>query len=118
MLRALRPCLATTGGRLLVLSSRYGQAGTLWDLHQSHYGRDESQTLIWLASAPEVNPLPADDLARMHADDPDAYRSEVLGEFGPGVAALFDPEALLLGLRKRRSPGARKAPFEAFGPSL
>ena len=34
MLRAVRPCLATTGGKLIILSSPYGQAGALWDLHR------------------------------------------------------------------------------------
>jgi hypothetical protein len=47
MLRAVRPALATTGGRLLVLSSPYGQTGALWDLHRQHYGREDSTTLVW-----------------------------------------------------------------------
>lgn len=34
MLRALRPALATTGGKLVVLSSPYAQAGALWALHR------------------------------------------------------------------------------------
>jgi hypothetical protein len=42
-----------------------------------------------------MNPtLPSDYLARMAEDDPEAYRSEVLGEFRAGVATLFDPETL------------------------
>ena len=53
MLRALRPTLSTTGGRLLILSSPYAQAGALWDLHRQHYGREDSATLVWQASAPE-----------------------------------------------------------------
>jgi hypothetical protein len=95
MLRALRPTLATTGGRLIVLSSPYAQTGALWDLHRRHYGKEESSTLVWQASAPEMNPtLPADYLERMREDDPEAYRSEVLGEFRAGVASFFDPEVL------------------------
>lgn len=95
MLRALRPTLATTGGRLLILSSPYGQSGALWDLHRAHYGKDESAVLVWQASAPEMNPtLSRDYLARMEAEDPEAYRSEVLGEFRAGIAQLFDPETL------------------------
>lgn len=95
MLRAVRPCLATTGGKLLVLSSPYGQSGALWDLHRQHYGRDNSQVLIWQASAPEMNPtLPLGYLARMKEDDPEAYASEVLGEFRAGISSLFDPAAL------------------------
>jgi hypothetical protein len=94
MLRALRPTLATTGGKLIVLSSPYGSTGALWDLHRRHFSKD-SATLVWTASAPEMNPsLPADYLARMAEDDPEAYRSEVLGEFRAGVTALIDAEAL------------------------
>ena len=38
MLRALRPTLAMTGGRLIILSSPYAQAGALWELRRRHYG--------------------------------------------------------------------------------
>ena len=51
--------------------------------------------LIWKASAPEMNgTLSADYLARMEEDDPDAYRSEVLGEFRAGLGMLLDPDAI------------------------
>jgi hypothetical protein len=95
MLRALRPCLATTGGKLIVLSSPYAQSGALWELHRKHYGREDSPTLIWSASARAMNStLPADYLQRMKDDDPEAYRSEVLGEFRAGISTFLDPEAL------------------------
>lgn len=95
MLRAARTRTATTGGKILILSSPYAQSGALWELHRRHFGREDSSTLIWQASAPEMNPtLPTDYLERMAQDDPEAYRSEVLGEFRQGVSTLFDPEAL------------------------
>lgn len=95
MLRAVRPTLATTGGKLIVLSSPYSQTGALWDLHRRHTGREESETLVWSASAAAMNgTLPADYLARMAEDDPEAYRAEVLGEFRAGTSTLFDPDAL------------------------
>jgi Terminase large subunit, T4likevirus-type, N-terminal len=95
MLRALRPCLATTGGKLIVLSSPYAQSGALWELHRRHFGKDDSTTLVWQASAPDMNPsLPADYLERTKQDDPEAYRSEVLGEFRAGISTFLDPEAL------------------------
>jgi hypothetical protein len=66
MVRALRPCLATTGGRLIVLSSPYFASGALWNFHRKHYGRDDSPTLVWTATAPEMNPtLPLDYVACM-----------------------------------------------------
>jgi hypothetical protein len=95
MLRAARGRLATTGGKLIILSSPYAQAGALYDLHRKHYGRDDSAVLVWQASAPAMNPtLPADYLERMAQDDPEAYRSEVLGEFRSGVSTAFEPDAL------------------------
>jgi hypothetical protein len=42
-----------------------------------------------------MNPtLPADYLEQMKGDDPEAYRSEVLGEFRAGVATFFDFESI------------------------
>lgn len=95
VLRAARPTVATTGGKVVILSSPYAQAGALYDLHERHYGQDASGTLVWVASAPAMNPtLPSDYLSRMETDDPEAYRSEVLGEFRTGTSALFDPEMI------------------------
>jgi hypothetical protein len=95
MLRAVRPALSTTGGKLVILSSPYGQSGALYELHRRHFGKDESDVLVWSASAPAMNPtLPADYLTRMQVEDPEAYRSEVLGEFRQGISTFLDPDAL------------------------
>jgi hypothetical protein len=94
-LRAIRPALSTTGGRLIILSSPYAPSGALWNLHRQHFGQEKSSTLIWQASAPCMNPtLPRDYLARMREDDPAAAVSEIDGEFRAGLAMLFDPDAL------------------------
>lgn len=110
MLRAVRPCLATTGGKLFILSSPYAQSGALYDLHRRHYGRNDSPVLVWQASAPEMNPtLSPDYLSRMQQDDPEAYRSEVLGEFRAGVSTFLDSDALAecveTGVRERPRAG-------------
>jgi len=118
MLRAVRPCLATTGGKLFILSSPYAQSGALYDLHRKHFGRDETPVLVWQASAPEMNPtLPADYLARMQQDDPEAYRSEVLGEFRAGVSTFLDPDIIAAcvdtGVRERPPmPGISYVAFD------
>jgi hypothetical protein len=118
MLRAARGRVATTDGKLIVLSSPYAAAGALYDLHRKHYGRDDSPVLVWQASAPAMNPtLPADYLARMAQDDPEAYRSEVLGEFRQGVSTFFDPDALAASVdascRERpRAAGVRYVSFD------
>jgi len=103
MRRALLPTLATTGGKLVILSSPYMQTDLLGELYKRHWGREDSPTLVIQASAPEMNPtLPADYLERMRRDDPDAYRSEVLGEFRQGVSTFFDADALEACTRDRR----------------
>lgn len=118
MLRAVRPCLATTGGKLVVLSSPYAQSGALYDLHRKHFGRNDSSVLVWQASAPDMNPtLSADYLARMAQDDPEAYRSEVLGEFRQGVSTFLDPEVVAAsvetGIRERPPmPGVSYVAFD------
>ena len=95
MLRAIRPTLATTDGRLVILSSPYGQSGSLWELHKRHYARDDAPVLVWQADAPTMNPtLPLDYLERMREDDPEAYRSEVLGDFRAGLSSLLDVDAI------------------------
>jgi hypothetical protein len=118
MLRAVRPCLATTGGKLFILSSPYAQCGALYDLHRKHYGRDDSPVLVWQASAPQMNPtLSRDYIARMAQDDPEGYRSEVLGEFRAGVSTFLDPETVAAsvetGVRERPPmPGIAYVAFD------
>lgn len=60
-----------------------------------------------------MNPtLPADYLERMERDDPEAYRSEVLGEFRTGVTTFFDPDSLGAVVE----PGVReRLPVEGVG---
>ena len=117
MVRALRPTLATTGGRLIILSSPYGQSGELWKLHRQHYGNPDATTLVWQSSAPTMHPaLPADYLERMRADDPEAYRSEVLGEFRAGLSTLLDPETVADAVmpNRRELPPAPGVEYRAF----
>ena len=117
MLRAVRPLLATSGGKLIVLSSPYAQSGALYDLHRRHFGQDASTTLVWQATAPQMNPtLSPDYLVRMEQDDPQAFRSEVLGEFRVGLSTLLDPASLdacvATGVRERVPvPGGRYVAF-------
>jgi len=117
MLRAVRPCVATTGGKIIILSSPYGQSGVLFELHRKYYGHDDSDTLVWQASAPEMNcTLPADYLTRMQQDDPEAYASEVLGQFRAGVSAFLDPAAIAACVAEgvREVPPAHRVTYSAF----
>ncbi len=95
MLRTARGRVATTGGKVVTISSPYAASGALYEAHRRHFAKNDSPTLVWQASAPEMNPtLPADYLERMERDDPEAFASEVAGQFRSGVAAFLDPEAI------------------------
>ncbi|HUP25415.1 MAG TPA: terminase family protein [Thermoanaerobaculia bacterium] len=95
MLRVARGRVATTSGKLIILSSPYWQAGALWELHRRHHGEEDSPVLVWQASAPTMNPCLAEDyLARMREEDPEAAQSEVEGLFRSGLSTLFDVGAL------------------------
>ena len=95
VVRAARPCLANTGGRLVALSSPYGASGWAWDTYRRHYGRDDSDTLLWQSSAVEMNPrLTPQYVERMVREDAEAAEAEIFGRFRAGLAQLFDPEAI------------------------
>jgi hypothetical protein len=116
MLRAVRPTLATTQGKLIILSSPFAQFGALYDIYRRHFGRDDSTALVWQGSATEMNPLlGADYLARMR-EDPEASIAEVEGQFRAGLSSLFDSSALdACVVANRREllpvPGLRYAAF-------
>jgi hypothetical protein len=94
MLRALRPSLLTTGGRLLVLSSPYTSAGALYGLYQRHWAKD-SETLIWQGRSDEMHPtLDPLWLERLRQDDPEGYISEIEAQFRTGTTVLFDLDSL------------------------
>lgn len=115
MLRAIRPTLAMTNGELVILSSPYGMTGEFYNLNK-YWGRD-SATLVVASSAPGMNSLlPADYIETLKERDPDAYLSEVLGEWRPGLSCLFDPDSIDAVVGKyRERPREPGAAYRAFG---
>ena len=95
MLTAIRPCLATTSGRLFILSSPYRQHGALWEFFKNYFGNDESEVLVWRADARTMNPTLSEGyLSRLARLDPEGYKSEALAQFRSGTSTLFDPVAV------------------------
>jgi len=104
VIRAARPGLATLGGRLIALSSPYGQFGVLWDQRRRYWGRTESSTLFWQASSRDMHPgLPESLVTQALEEDPEGSRAEWLGEFRGDLSNLFTPEALDRCTAKRRT---------------
>jgi hypothetical protein len=89
----------------------------MWNLHRKHHGCDDSSTLAWQASAPLMHPaLPKDYLDRMRDDDPEAFRSEVLGEFRVGLSSLLDPAVVTASVAtgRRELPPVSNLHYLAF----
>lgn len=94
LVRALRPSLATTQGKLIAITSPYARRGWCWWLYKHNHGsqsRSCSAALVWQAPSRTMNPtLPqklVDDALR---DDYAAAKSEFLAEFRDDVAAYVD----------------------------
>jgi hypothetical protein len=96
ILRALRPGLATIpGAPLLCLSSPYAKRGELWNTYRDYFGRDDPSVLVWQAESSEMNPtLDRDFIRREIERDPEAARSEWLGQFRDDVTGFVPVERL------------------------
>lgn len=121
MLRAARGRVAMTAGKVISISSPYAQTGVLYEAHKRHWGGTSPDVLVWVGSAPDMNPtLPADYLRRMETEDPDAFRAEVLGEFRAGLSLLLDPDALAAVVErgvKERPPCPWRGHVASYDPS-
>lgn len=79
--RAALPGLATTGGLMLGISSPYSRKGLLYSKYAKHYGQD-SDILVVKGSSRQFNPtIPEALIQEALQDDPEAAKSEWLGEF-------------------------------------
>ena len=110
VLAAIRPAMATVPGALLLaVSTPYAQRGELFKTYERHYGRAESDVLVWRAASREMNPNLSEAVVRRAYED-DAVRAaaEWGAEFRRDVEAFLDPEAV----RAVTVPERRELPAE------
>jgi hypothetical protein len=110
LVRAIRPSLATTNGRLICISSPYARRGYCFSTYQRFHGECRGKTanfspawttLLWKAPSRTMNPtLSGEIVDAAVADDPAAARSEYFGEFRDDVAA-YVPRSLIESLVER-----------------
>ena len=109
LVRALLPALATTGGKLLGISSPYAQRGFAYNSFKKHHGNEQGSTLVWMAPCRTMNPtLPQKVIDAAMADDPYAARSEYYAEWRQDISAFVPPEviaACVVEGRKELRPG-------------
>lgn len=91
IIAALRPALATLGGKLIALSSPYARRGVLWQQYRKHFGR-ESHVLVAQAPTMTMNPtLPQRVVDDAMKDDAARASAEYLAQFRSDIASLIDP---------------------------
>ncbi len=81
ILNALRPAMATLGGRLIALSSPYAKRGELWTTYSRHYGQ-EGPVLVAQADTLTMNPsLPMQVVYDALSRDFEAAQAEYMAQF-------------------------------------
>lgn len=94
VIAAVRPALATLGGKLIALSSPYARRGALWDTYKRHYGKP-GRVLVAQAPSRTMNPLllqrVVDDAIK---DDSARACAEYLAQFRSDIASFVDPQVI------------------------
>ena len=95
ILNAVRPSLATLGGKMIALSSPYARRGVLWSNYKRHYGKDSERVLVAQAPSLLMNPeLPAHVVEEAYAEDPISAAAEYGARFRTDVESYVSVEAV------------------------
>lgn len=99
--RAALPGLATTDGLLIGISSPWAKRGLLYGKYQKHFGQP-GDVLVVKGPTTLFNPtLNPQVIADALADDPEAAKTEWLGEFREGIASFVDRDVIESCVRSR-----------------
>jgi len=92
ILNALRPGLATLGGKLIALSSPYSRRGELWEAYRRYYGH-QGPVLVAQAATRTMNPaLPQSVIDRAYERDAVSASAEYGAEFRNDIEAFITRE--------------------------
>jgi hypothetical protein len=94
--RAVLPGLATLPGSMLIaISSPYRKSGLLYEKWKQHYGKNTADVLVIQATSRMLNPTLDQGLVDAALeDDPQAARSEWLGEWRNDLASFIGVEMI------------------------
>ncbi|WP_299232575.1 hypothetical protein [uncultured Halomonas sp.] len=91
---AIRPGLATLGGKLVCLSSPYARRGELWENYRRHFGQ-EGDILVAQAPTRVMNPsLPAKVVERAYERDEASASAEYGAQFRSDIESFVSLEDL------------------------
>jgi len=110
ILDALRPAMATIPGAvLLCASSPYARRGALHDAYRRHYGRDDSDTLVWKAATKVMNPtIRQSVIDAAYERDAASARAEWGAEFRDDIESFIEREIV----ERLVTPGVAERPPE------
>lgn len=95
LIRAIKPSLATLGGKLICISSPYARKGYCFKTYDKNFGNDAGRVLVWNCSSRTMNPtLPQSVVDDAMAEDLQAAKSEYGGEFRDDVAEFLPREVI------------------------
>ncbi|MCC6127287.1 MAG: hypothetical protein IT426_20180 [Pirellulales bacterium] len=87
LVRAIKPSLATTRGKLICISSPYAMRGWCYTQYKKNFGNPNAKVLVWNSPSRTMNPtLPQDVVNEALAEDLASAKAEYLGEFRDDVA--------------------------------
>lgn len=97
---ALRPALATLGGKLVALSSPYARRGMLWETYRRHYGK-VGRLLVAQAPSRTMNPtLPERVVEDAIKDDAARAGAEYLAQFRSDIEQFLSVEVVSVAQRE------------------
>lgn len=98
LIRAIKPSLATIGGKLIAISSPYARKGWTWKTYEKNWGNDNGTALVWNCPSRTLNPtLPQKVVDEAMAEDRQAALAEFYGQFRDDVGE-FISRAVIQGL--------------------
>ena len=81
LVRAIQPSLATTGGRLIAISSPYARKGWCFKTHEKNFGNNAGRVLVVNCPSRTLNPTLSQSVVDdAMAEDMQAAKSEYLGD--------------------------------------
>jgi hypothetical protein len=109
IINALRPAMATIPrAMLLKASSPYSKRGVLYDDFKRHFGRDDSDVLVWQAATRTMNPaVPQSFIDGETEKDPIAASAEYGAQFRSDIDAFVSREIV----EALVAPGRHEIPY-------
>lgn len=103
LIRALKPSLATTKGKMVCISSPYAERGQCYRWYKQNFGRDEGKVLVWNSPSRVMNPtLPQEIVDEAMTEDLQAAKSEYGGQFRQDIIIWLPREVIEAVVKKGR----------------